>query len=64
MESFYVYILYSSSIGKYYVGHTHDVQKRVLQHNAGRTPSTKSGKPWILVSTEKNQTMVYGKPER
>jgi putative endonuclease len=31
---------------------THDVQKRLLQHNAGRTSSTKSSRPWVLVYTE------------
>jgi putative endonuclease len=52
METFYVYILYSAIRNQYYVGHTYDVQKRLLQHNAGQTPSTKSGRPWILVYTE------------
>ena len=53
MEELFLYILYSSSRDKYYVGHTQDVQIRLLQHNAGRTPSTKSGRPWIVVYTER-----------
>ena len=53
MSSHYVYILYSKSCNKYYIGHTKNVQERLLQHNSGRTPSTQSGKPWILMYTEK-----------
>ena len=41
-----VYILYSESADRYYTGHTGDVEKRLLQHNSGRTPSTKTGRPW------------------
>ena len=52
METFFVYILYSESLNRYYTGYTKDVQKRLDQHNAGRTPSTKSGRPWIVAYTE------------
>jgi len=43
-----VYILYSKSSDKYYIGHTGDVEKRLNQHNSGYSKSTKSGIPWIL----------------
>jgi len=36
---FYVYILYSQSADKFYVGQTPDVQKRLREHN---NPSEKS----------------------
>ena len=52
MIHYQVYIIYSASRDKYYVGHSHDVQERLRQHNAGRTPSTKTGRPWILKYTE------------
>jgi len=35
-----------------YVGFTHDVQKRLLEHNRGETKSTKGYRPWVLVYTE------------
>jgi len=52
MENYHVYIIYSVCRDRYYIGHTSDVRERLLQHNAGRTPSTKFGKPWIMVYTE------------
>ena len=30
---FYVYILYSRSINRYYIGHTDNVQRRIAEHN-------------------------------
>ena len=49
---FYVYILYSVSRDRHYVGYTSNVDERVIEHNAGATNYTRSGKPWILVYKE------------
>jgi putative endonuclease len=49
---FKVYILYSSHVDQYYVGHTQNIEDRLSRHNSGRSLSTKKGKPWILVYTE------------
>ena len=46
---YYVYVLYSESLQKYYVGSTNDVKNRIDQHNAGRSNFTSRGLPWILV---------------
>ena len=54
--AFYTYIIQSEKTGKYYIGSSEDVQKRLQQHNWSRTPSTKSGIPWKLVYTEKYNT--------
>jgi putative endonuclease len=51
-EQYYVYIIYSASKDRYYIGHTQELDQRVIQHNTGRTPSTKYGRPWILVYKE------------
>jgi len=48
----YVYIIQSTVDGSYYVGHTHDVDLRLIHHNDGWTRSTKSGRPWKLVYCE------------
>ena len=48
----FVYILYSESLDRYYIGSTADVQQRLSRHNAGATSSTKSGRPWVVVYTE------------
>jgi len=45
----FVYILFSPSIERYYSGHSDDFQRRIQEHNAGKTPSIKNGIPWKLV---------------
>ncbi len=37
---------------KIYIGYTHDLVKRVAQHNSLDTPSTRYGIPWKLVYYE------------
>ncbi|UEG50144.1 GIY-YIG nuclease family protein [Ferruginibacter lapsinanis] len=49
---FYIYILYSVTSDKYYVGSTGDLEVRLDQHNNGRNKSTKHGVPWIIKYTE------------
>jgi len=43
------YILFSSSLNKFYSGSTNNLDRRFLEHNSGQTTSTKHGAPWILV---------------
>jgi len=49
---FIVYILYSSSIDKYYVGFTNNLERRLLEHNRKKGKYTDGGIPWILVHQE------------
>ena len=44
-----VYILYSTTSSKYYVGQTANIDKRLRRHNLGLVPSTKTGTPWNVV---------------
>ena len=53
---FFVYIIYSKSIDKYYIGYTRDLTLRVFRHNDGWSRSTKAGIPWILVYYEEFET--------
>ena len=46
---YYVYVLYSETKGKYYIGQTNDVEKRLRRHNNGQENYTKTGIPWMLV---------------
>jgi putative endonuclease len=48
---FYIYILYSKSADKYYIGHTPDVFKRLVEHNSPEVKSKFTAKylPWILL---------------
>ncbi len=53
---YYFYILYSKRRGRYYYGHTSDVDIRLKRHNEGWTKSTKSGIPWKVVYCEQYPT--------
>jgi putative endonuclease len=53
---YYVYILYSNSLDRYYVGSSGDIQDRLSRHNGGRSKSTKAGVPWSLVFYESFET--------
>ena len=48
----YVYLLYSRKASKFYIGETKDLRRRLSQHNAGESFSTKSGRPWEVVYYE------------
>ena len=48
---FYVYILASiENEGKYYVGYTEDIEKRIADHNSGTQTYSKRYAPWRLVT--------------
>ena len=47
--SYSVYILWSTSLSKYYVGCTQDLENRVKEHNTGEGKFTRRGIPWDLV---------------
>ena len=49
---FYVYILYSTTSRKFYVGQTNNLTNRLERHNSGYVKSTKSGRPWELLHHE------------
>ena len=46
---FYVYVLYSQGQNILYKGFTHNLKKRVKQHQDGLVKSTKHIKDWKLV---------------
>ncbi|XOV66583.1 MAG: GIY-YIG nuclease family protein [Fluviicola sp.] len=47
-----VYILYSQTHDRYYVGQTNNLENRIERHNNGYVKSTKAYRPWIIVYTE------------
>ncbi len=49
-----VYILYSGGTNKFYVGSSRDgsADNRLKSHNAGKSKSTKGGRPWKLIYEE------------
>ena len=52
MEQQCVYVLRSERTGRYYIGSTNDVARRLERHNAGLVKSTRASRPWLLVYTE------------
>ena len=49
MASYYLYILYSASSDRYYVGYSADVASRLAQHNSSVRPTyTSKHRPWTL----------------
>jgi putative endonuclease len=57
LENHYVYVLKSLKNNTYYKGRTSDLNKRLNEHNKGKTISTKSGIPWIIVYFETLPTL-------
>jgi putative endonuclease len=49
---FYVYILKSESASKTYVGHTNNLERRLAEHNSGKSQFTRMFKPWKIIYTE------------
>lgn len=45
----HVYILYSLSLNRFYVGQTTNLDKRIKQHNNGQSTYTSQGVPWNLI---------------
>lgn len=53
---YFVYILKSINKNWYYTGHTHDLENRIVEHNTGRSRSTKVNRPYMLVYKEEYNT--------
>ena len=47
-----VYILFSKSIDRYYIGQTQNLEDRLYRHRNSGSKSTKKAKDWELVYTE------------
>jgi len=49
--SYFVYILFSDGIRKYYSGSCENLESRFHQHNSGWSRYTKRGVPWRIVKS-------------
>jgi GIY-YIG catalytic domain len=49
---YYTYVLLSEKSHIFYYGYTHDLKKRLNEHNSGVMKSTKAHRPWKLVCME------------
>jgi putative endonuclease len=53
---YFVYILYSVKLDKYYIGYTSDIADRLVKHNRKSSGFSNLGKPWKLVYSEAFKT--------
>ena len=49
---FIVYIIYSSTKNKFYIGFTSDIEERIIRHNQKSKGFTGSTNDWKIVHTE------------
>jgi putative endonuclease len=55
---FYIYVLKSIYFAKSYVGQTDNIERRLIEHNIGKSLYTNKYKPWKLIYTEEYKTRV------
>ena len=53
---YYVYALKSEVDGRFYIGHTSDIEERLRMHNAGHVVATKHRRPLTLFGTKSFKT--------
>ena len=58
---YYTYALYSRKYDKIYVGSTSDIEKRLSNHNEGKSRYTKRYIPWELIHCEEFPTRSSAK---
>ena len=51
-----MYIIRSKKTDRYYTGHTDEVKRRMVEHNAGMSKYTMRDRPWELMYTEYYET--------
>jgi len=49
---YFVYVLFSHKLNKRYIGSSLDIERRMREHNLGRSKFTKAGIPWELIYKE------------
>ena len=52
MKWFYTYVLKSEIDQSWYIGYTEDLDRRLHEHNSGRSFTTKKKIPWIIIYYE------------
>jgi len=62
---FYLYIIYSEKLDKFYVGYSSDLKERLRKHNSSNKSFTGNSNDWKIVYTEeyksKNDVMFREK---
>jgi len=53
---YFIYVLKSETTDSSYVGHTSNLEKRLVEHNNAKSLSTRGKRPWRLVHKEEYAT--------
>jgi putative endonuclease len=53
---YFTYKLYSEKICRFYTGQTADFDRRIEEHNRGKTPGMAKGVPWKLMFLKEVQS--------
>jgi putative endonuclease len=54
----HTYILQSETTGRYYVGSTNDLQRRIFEHLRFHSKATRGRGPWRLVRAEEFASLI------
>ena len=54
--NYFLYILFSENLNRYYVGHTSNIYARIKKHNSNHKGFTGKTNDWILVYSESFET--------
>lgn len=64
LDMFYIYILYSEKIDRYYIGYSENPEQRLDErHNMGFVKSTKAGAPYKLMAKTPFHTELEARAE-
>ena len=55
---YYVYILKSKNYNKTYIGYTNNLERRIREHNSGKSIFTSKFIPWKLVYKEEFDNQI------
>jgi len=55
---YYIYAIKSTIDNRIYIGFTENLEKRIKEHNQGKTKSTKGFRPWSLIYYETTETRI------
>ncbi len=59
----YLYILQSAKNNRFYIGSTTDLTRRLKEHNDGKSPYTRTTRPWIIKYSKEFENIVEAKRE-
>ena len=58
VENYYTYIIESHSNFRWYIGHTKNIERRLMEHKSGQNKSTRGKGPWNLIFLKRFDTKL------